>query len=513
MRLKPLLAWQPRCWPPRPPSPSAALPPPPPRPRTRQPVRLPRRPAARPHRQDDRDGPRHLDHRRPPGRRGRRPADDAASSRRIGVVVAAGHPKAQIQAVRSQPGVTYVEGGASRSTSSRRPPTPPPAAPRRPRRSPVPTAPPLTGKGVSVAVIDSGVDPTHPYFKEADGSSAVVANLKALCEPLTETCSVQRLPTIVDTDTLSVGGHGTHVSGIVAGRPTTLTDGGKLQGAAPGAKLVSISTGAGIVILGADSALNWVLENHEAPCGAGVPGQHLPADQGHQQLLRPDRRRRVRPRVGHGQAPAGPRGRGRRHGLGRRQRRRRRLRRASPTRPARTRPAASSRWPPTTTRTPAPATASSPTSARAALATDASTWPDISAPGENITSSCRLYLAICSTGLDFRNGPGPLDIGTFNTISGTSMAAPHIAGIVAQLFQADPTATPAEIERALKVSAHKFTDGAAYQAGAARHHVVRQGPRPRRRRGGRRRPWGEPTAEAEPDPPGGDSRRATGVRR
>ena len=53
-----------------------------------------------------------------------------------------------------------------------------------------------------------------------------MANLKALCEPLTETCSVERVPTVVDTDTLSVGGHGTHVSGIVAGRPTTLTDGG-----------------------------------------------------------------------------------------------------------------------------------------------------------------------------------------------------------------------------------------------------------------------------------------------
>ena len=99
------------------------------------------------------------------------------------------------------------------------------------------------------------------------------------------------------------------------------------------------------------------------------------------------------------------------------------------------------------------------------LASDASTWPDISAPGENITSSCRVYLAICSTGLDVRTGPGPLDIGTFNTISGTSMAAPHVAGIVAQLFQADPTATPAEIEQALKVSAHRFTDGAAYQPG------------------------------------------------
>jgi serine protease AprX len=93
---------------------------------------------------------------------------------------------------------------------------------------------------------------------------------------------------------------------------------------------------------------------------------------------------------------------------------------------------------------------------------DPSTWPDLSAPGENITSSCRLYLPICSTGLDPRNGPGLLDVGTFNTISGTSMAAPHIAGIVAQLFQADPTATPAEIEAALKGTTHRYTDGSAY---------------------------------------------------
>ncbi len=97
---------------------------------------------------------------------------------------------------------------------------------------------------------------------------------------------------------------------------------------------------------------------------------------------------------------------------------------------------------------------------------DQSTYPDISAPGENITSSCRLYLAICATGLDPQNGPGPLDVGTFNTISGTSMAAPHIAGIVAQLFQANPSATPAQVENALKTTTHKYADGAAYESGA-----------------------------------------------
>ena len=386
---------------------------------------------------------------------------------RIGVVIADA-TRSQVDAVRSQGGVTYVEGGAQpidffsqdlAETSN--------TATRGAEAAATLTGAdgtPLTGKGVSVAVIDSGVDPTHPYFKEADGSSAVVANLKALCEPLTETCSVQRVPAFVDTDTLSVGGHGTHVSGIVAGRPTTLTDGGKLQGAAPGAKLVSISTGAGIVILGADSALNWVLENHEAPCGAGVPASTCPPIKVTNNSYGPTGGGEFDPEsatvklqralAADGVVTVWAAGNDGGDGS------------TSLTNPPGQDPTggilsvASYYDQDTGTRDGVVSEFSS-----RGLATDASTWPDISAPGENITSSCRLYLAICSTGLDFRNGPGALDVGTFNTISGTSMAAPHIAGIVAQLFQADPTATPAEIEQALKVSAHKFTDGAAYQPG------------------------------------------------
>ena len=45
------------------------------------------------------------------------------------------------------------------------------------------------------------------------------------------------------------------------------------------------------------------------------------------------------------------------------------------------------------------------------------------------------------------------------------MAAPHIAGIVAQMFQANPNATPAQVESALKRTAHKYTDGAPYESG------------------------------------------------
>ena len=54
--------------------------------------------------------------------------------RKIGVVGAVG-TKSQIQAVRSQPGVTYVEAGRQPiDAASRRPPTRPPAASRPPRR-------------------------------------------------------------------------------------------------------------------------------------------------------------------------------------------------------------------------------------------------------------------------------------------------------------------------------------------------------------------------------------------
>lgn len=385
--------------------------------------------------------------------------------RTIDVVIARG-TRAQIEAVRGEPGVTYVEGGAQpidffQETSN--------TATRGAEAAATLTGAdgtPLTGAGVSVAVIDSGVDPTHPYLTNADGSSAVVANLKALCEPLTETCSVQSLPTSVDTDTLSVGGHGTHVNGIVAGRPTTLSDGGELQGAAPGASLVSISTGAGIVILGADSALNWVLENHEAPCGEGVPASTCPPIKVTNNSYGPSGGGEFDPEsatvklqralAAEGVVTVWAAGNDGGDGS------------TSMTNPPGQDPTggilsvASYYDQDTGTRD----GVVSEFSSRGDSA-DSSTWPDISAPGEAITSSCRPYLVICATGLDFRNGPGALDLGTFNTISGTSMAAPHIAGIVAQLFQADPQATPAEVEAALKASAHKYTDGAAYVDGTS----------------------------------------------
>jgi len=382
----------------------------------------------------------------------------AMSFDRIGVVVARG-TKTQIALARVQPGVTYVEGNqpiefsqytsntATRGTEAQQTMTGADG-----------TA--LTGTGISVGVIDSGVDPTHPYLTEADGTSAVVSNNKTVCDPLEAFCQVVNLPNTVDTDTLSLGGHGTHVAGIVAGRPTELSDGSTLHGAAPGAKLVSLSTGAGLVIIGADTALNWVLENHEAPCGEGVPVAECPPIKVTNNSYGPSGGGEFDPEsatvklqralAAEGVVTVWAAGNDGGDGS------------ESLTNPPGQDPTggilsvASYNDLETGTRDGELSEFSS-----RGLAGDPSTWPDLSAPGDTITSSCRIYLPICSTGLD------PVEAGDYNTISGTSMAAPHIAGIVAQLFQKAPDATPAQVENALTSTAYQYPFGAPYSGGSS----------------------------------------------
>jgi serine protease AprX len=111
----------------------------------------------------------------------------------------------------------------------------------------------VTGKGVTVAVVDSGIDFTHPDLAEA-----MVANVKV--SPLGDggPAPVEGLP---NTDTSS--GHGTHVAGDVAGRGTA--SGGTYKGAAPGASLVGIGTGEGLTVhtRGVLQSYDWIVANHQ----------------------------------------------------------------------------------------------------------------------------------------------------------------------------------------------------------------------------------------------------------
>jgi serine protease AprX len=388
---------------------------------------------------------------------------EVTSFRRIGVVAAAGTAE-QVRTVRTLTGVTYVEGNdpltlfadsgtvATRSLEAQ-------------QTLVGANGTQLDGTGVSVAIIDSGIDPTHPAFQGPDGATRVVRSLKGVCltesVPPGSSCLVD-VPTSIDTDLLALGGHGTHVSGIAAGSPYTLPGGEVVGGSAPGAKIVSLSVGAALLIIGADAALNWVLENHDAPCGAGVSPAVCPPIKVINNSYGPSGGGAFDPSsatvqlqrqlAAEGVVTVWANGNDGGDG------------------------SESLSNPPGMDPTPGIISVASYNdqgsgtrdgtvsdfSSRGA-AVDPSTWPDISAPGENILSSCRLYLPICASGLQPVNGPGQLDLGTYNVISGTSMATPQITGIVAQLFQDKPSATAAEIEDALRSTAYRFTAGAPYE--------------------------------------------------
>jgi serine protease AprX len=370
----------------------------------------------------------------------------------IDVAVARGS-RAQIRSVAHRSGVTYVEGNqpleyalatsniATRGDEARRTVT---GADGRA----------LDGHGVSVAVMDTGVDGTHPMLTEPDGSSAVVRNMKSICNAvinLGPSCFVN-VPTN-DSDTLSLGGHGTHVAGIVAGRDVTV-NGTPMHGAAPGAKIVALSIGTGLNILDTVNGFDWVLQNHAHPCGANVSAADCPpikvisnswgpaggGDFDPQDAIVQFQRQLATQGVvtvwangndgGDGSANlSNPPG-------------------QDPTPGIISVAAYDDQG--TGTRDGAIAEFSS-----RGLKGTVSTYPDISAPGVNILSSCRITLPICLTALQ----PGD-----YVELSGTSMATPHISGIVAQLFQKAPNATPAQIEAALKATAHKYTDGAPYES-------------------------------------------------
>ena len=112
----------------------------------------------------------------------------------------------------------------------------------------------VTGKGVTVAVIDSGVDFTHP-----DLAPAMVANVKM--SPLGADGPLPPVEGLPNTDTTS--GHGTHVAGDVAGRG--IASNGAYKGAAPGASLVGIGTGEGLTVhsRGVLQSYDWILEHHQ----------------------------------------------------------------------------------------------------------------------------------------------------------------------------------------------------------------------------------------------------------
>ncbi|TCN43307.1 subtilase family protein [Kribbella orskensis] len=242
----------------------------------------------------------------------------------------------------------------------------------------------LTGKGVQVAHLDTGVDGTHPGLRSAIGSFAQFDLLGRQVVP--------------DPQPFDTADHGTHTAGTIAGRPVD----GRNFGVAPGAKLASaIVIEGGQVVARIVAGMDWAIGQ-----GARVLSMSLGLRgwwDDFQVLTRILRLQGVLPVFAIGNEGPG-------------------TSRSPGNYPEALSVGAVDR---------SGEVAWSSSSQRFDRADDASV-PDLAAPGVGVISA--------------------KPKGGFQSMNGTSMATPHVAGLAALLLEAKPSATVDELENALLMS-------------------------------------------------------------
>ncbi|RSD23252.1 S8 family peptidase [Mesobacillus subterraneus] len=269
-----------------------------------------------------------------------------------------------------------------------------------------------TGKGVTVAVIDSGIDATHPDLQYGE---KVIQNVKFVVGDLFGNQPLY-LENQLNTDTTS--GHGTHVAGTIAGSGTS--SGGLYKGVAPDAKLVGLGVGEAINILWSLEAFDYAIKNQEK-YGIDI----ISNSWGSTGEYSPDHPINVASKKAHD---------------------------AGMTVVF----AAGNEGPEDNTLNPysaAPWVISVAAGTKdkqladfssRGVAGDEYLHPDITAPGVDIVatrSSTGLVMNLLGTVTDV-SYIDPLHLPYYTTSSGTSMATPHISGVVTLMKEANPSLTP-----------------------------------------------------------------------
>ena len=312
------------------------------------------------------------------------------------------------------------------------------------------------GNGVNVAVLDTGIDSTHP-----DVANRVLRNVKladlqgANLVEFLPPANVEKLP---DTDQLS--GHGTFVGGIIAG--SGASSGGKFAGYAPRAKLVGLSAG-DASLFNVLAGFDYILSHPEL--NVRVVNCSFSANT----VYQPDDPVNVATRMLYDRGvnvvfSAGNAGPGM-HTLN---------------------PYAAAPW----------VISVGALDQRGRLTTYSARGdfgsrnfrPTLAAPGTSVVSlraSGTNLTAATSLPVDAQ-GLAPTEIPYYTTASGTSFSAPAVAGTIALMLEADPTLTPARVRDILQRTATPLPPYYQHEVGAGAlntHAAVLQSAFPQRRIG------------------------------
>jgi serine protease AprX len=321
---------------------------------------------------------------------------------------------------------------------------------------------PVSGAGdFSVLVIDSGIDATHA---DLPFGTKVIQNV----HPVVATSTLSGFTPNVTIENLQntdeTVGHGTHCAGIVGG--SGVRSGGLYPGVAPGVKLVGAGLGAGILVVNPLGAWEWglskqydykirVVTNSYGPLGGGEFNADHPITIASQKAYE----RNITVLFAGGNDGA-----------------------AKDT----LSPYAQAPWVigvAAGTKEGTLAGFSSRGTPRAERLNDNNPKndndaPTLTAPGtgrafeSNATRfttdivSVRSTLNLTANGLTADTELAPGMIPFYTQISGTSMATPYAAGVVALMLDVDPTLTPDEIKQILVETASRMPGYEDYEVGA-----------------------------------------------
>ncbi len=319
---------------------------------------------------------------------------------------------------------------------------------------------PYSGRGVAVMVNDSGIDATHEDLKLGEH---VVQNVLAPQNILAALASDFAGPGIVpmtyveDQPNTDLGsGHGTHVAGTVGG--TGQRSNGLYRGVAPGAKLVGYGSGGVLLILDAVGGLDYAATNqfsYSAPIRItsnswGTSGKFEPLNPVNIATYELYKRGIVSVFAAGNDGPGEDT-----HN-----------------------PYAQAPWVISVGagEKDAVLTSFSSRGKRGESGTftmpDGKEWtyfnePTIVATGVDIISTRALSGALPPLAAEQDAAAlAPAHLPYYTHSSGTSMATPHVSGILALMFEANPDLTPAQAKAILEDTATNMTGRLAWEAGA-----------------------------------------------